>query len=98
MSFDWLSAFDFIIDWWSKSQNEACHSAILYFMGINDAQVNKTNAADPKYKADFSRSSYELMNALDTQVYKYAVKLMKVDCDFFLGLRAGTNMETDMLG
>ena len=93
---DVLSGFDFILDWWSESQSGACQSAILHFMGMKDVQVKMANAADPKYKADFSKNSYEMMNALDTQVYEAALKWMEVDCDFFLRLHLGAETASDV--
>mmetsp|Transcript_10464 Transcript_10464/g.21488 ORF Transcript_10464/g.21488 Transcript_10464/m.21488 type:complete len:369 (-) Transcript_10464:214-1320(-) len=89
VAMDTLSRFDFIME---LSEDVECDAAILHFMGLGDDVVEPhMNAEFGKFEAKWHppqpRSVYEEWNNLDKEVYDYAKRLIKVDCEFFKRLK-----------
>jgi len=75
-----LSKFDFILEF---SRDKACDAASVHFMGFGDLVPGHNSADVEKSKGLNPRAFYEEWNKLDMAVYRYANKLMEVDCEFF---------------
>ncbi len=75
-----LSKFDFILEF---SRDKACDAASMHFMGFGDLIPGHDSAAVEELKGLHPRKFYEEWNKLDMAVYRYANKLMEVDCEFF---------------
>jgi hypothetical protein len=62
-----------------------CLPTMLKMMGFGNATMNRTNAGQGRRNPlEFNTSQYHRWNTLDTQLYQYATKLAKLDCEFFL--------------
>ena len=82
-----LRQLDFILDLGTAAQSNECRSVILEFMGMNATNTpREENSYGDSYKASYRSLNYEMMNGLDRQFYRYALDLMRVDCDFLLRL------------
>ena len=67
-----------------------CLPTMLKMMGFGNATMNKTNAGEGRrIPLEFNASQYHRWNTLDTQLYQYATKLAKLDCEFFLRVEEG---------
>jgi len=85
MAMDTLSRFDFLLE---LSVNLRCDAEILHFMGMGD-QVKEPHkntdagVAESEKHPPEKMSIYTEWNDLDLEVYHYARRLMKADCDFY---------------
>ncbi len=67
-----------------------CLPTMLKMMGFGNATMNKTNAGEGRhFTLEFNASQFHRWNTLDTQLYQYATKLAKLDCEFFLRVEEG---------
>jgi len=58
--------------------------------GIRECTLKTAHTAMGRGIAlEFNRSQYRAWNALDIELYHYAMKLAKLDCDFFLRIEEG---------
>ena len=65
---------------------------MLKLMGFGNATMNKTNEGQKEIiPLKFNKSQYHRWNTLDTQLYQYATKLAKLDCNFFLRIEKEEN-------
>jgi hypothetical protein len=81
-----LRKMDFILD--LSFPNAECNAVVLQLMGITDSSkgIDRSNSYNNDYKKSYDVLNYELMNALDIHLYKYATTLIEADCTFFLHL------------
>ena len=69
-----------------------CLPTMLKLMGFGNATMNKTNEGQKEIiPLKFNKSQYHRWNTLDTQLYQYATKLAKLDCNFFLRIEKEEN-------
>ena len=74
-----------------------CLPTMLKMMGFGNITMNKTNAGMGKKSfLEFNVSQYHRWNMLDTQLYQYATKLAKLDCEFFLRIEEEERREKAM--
>jgi hypothetical protein len=84
----WLSDKRIVVD---ATQTE-CLPTMLKLMGFGNATMNKTNEGQKEIiPLKFNKSQYHRWNTLDTQLYQYATKLAKLDCNFFLRIEKEEN-------
>ncbi len=85
IAIDTLSRFDFLLE---LSVDLRCDAEILYFMGLGDHvkephKNTDAGASELKKHPPEKKSIYMEWNDLDLEVYHYAQRLMKADCEFF---------------
>ncbi|KAL7470827.1 hypothetical protein ACHAXS_011106 [Conticribra weissflogii] len=85
IAMDTMSRFDFIIDLF---HNVTCNLKVMNFLGfghlIEMPRKNKLNGTKSRVVVD--RQMLEDFNSLDRELYDYALKIVGVDCEFFLRL------------
>lgn len=69
-----------------------CLPTIMKFMGFGNATMNNLNVAKGRGNTlEYNRSQYYKWNILDVELYRYAVKLAKLDCDFYIRIEEGNH-------
>ena len=93
---DIVSRMDFLLELTPKHSSstvelaEECIPTMLKLMGFGGTNASsslttRTNAGMGRTNTlHYNRSQYYKWNTLDVELYQYAIKLAKLDCDFFL--------------
>jgi len=84
-----LLQFDFLLDVTDSNMTE-CSERIISFLGIRN---NNMIAANQNPHDENVTEKYVPINNLDIQLYDFAMKLMVIDCDFFMNLGAGATVD-----
>jgi len=81
-----LLQLDYMLD--VTTTSSSCHDDILYLMGLASGDSEKLPHEMKGWGKDsnnlaLSRKEYEELNLLDIELYEYAQRVMRVDCEFF---------------
>ena len=75
-----LMEMDYLID--LSHRNKTCRDYLLKNAIKISGPIGHANADGSDYVDDFSHESFEGMNSLDVELYKFATKLIDLDCLF----------------
>jgi hypothetical protein len=75
-----LMEMDYLID--LSHQNKICRDYLFKNAIKISSPIGHANSDGSNYGDDFSHDSFEAMNSLDIELYKFATKLIDVDCLF----------------
>jgi hypothetical protein len=82
----------------ADSYRAKCLTTMVTLMGFKNATMKTTNAAMGRGQSlEFNRSQYNRWNTLDIELYQYATKLAKLDCDFFHRIVKGEGVVGNMI-
>ena len=84
---DTLLQLDYILD--PISQSDACTNVIVSLMMGEDTGLSHSNDGgwrSTNQQHNLTEVQYKEMNELDIELHDFALKLMELDCDFFMGL------------
>ena len=86
---DTLFQLDYILD--PISQSGVCTNVIVSLMMGEDTGLPHSNdggrlQGSTKQQHNITEVQYKEMNELDIELHEFAVKLMELDCEFFMGL------------
>ncbi|KAL3770687.1 hypothetical protein ACHAW5_003131 [Stephanodiscus triporus] len=75
-----------------------CLTTMLKLIGFGNATMTTTNVAIGRGQSlQFNRTQYNKWNKLDIELYQYATKLAKLDCDFFHKIEEGEGAVGNMI-
>ncbi|KAL7468715.1 hypothetical protein ACHAXS_008942 [Conticribra weissflogii] len=84
LAMDTMSRFDFLVDLF---HNSTCNLKILGLMGFsNVTELPNENEKPGETSKPTDKEKLENFNSLDRKLYEYAMRIVNVDCDFFLRL------------